>query len=70
MSGRIFFTQEKLAKRWFISKRTLERWRWIGTGPRYQKIGGRVLYKLEDIEAFEDMRSISDPKDKMQGGGV
>jgi hypothetical protein len=47
------FDQKALAQRWSISARTLERWRWCGTGPRYLKIGGRVLYRLEDIEAYE-----------------
>ncbi|HIJ43354.1 MAG: helix-turn-helix domain-containing protein [Rhodospirillales bacterium] len=45
--------QIELAERWNISKRTLERWRWIGEGPAYLKIGGRVVYRLEDIEAYE-----------------
>jgi predicted site-specific integrase-resolvase len=45
--------QHDLAKRWSISYRTLERWRWEGIGPAYLKIGGRVVYRLEDIEEFE-----------------
>ena len=45
--------QIELAARWNISHRTLERWRWSGEGPRYIKIGGRVVYRLEDIEEFE-----------------
>lgn len=45
--------QYDLAKRWNISFRTLERWRWEGVGPAYLKIGGRVVYRLEDIEEFE-----------------
>lgn len=45
--------QVELAERWRISPRTLERWRWEGKGPRYLKLGGRVVYRLEDIEAFE-----------------
>ena len=45
--------QIELAARWNISHRTLERWRWSGEGPRYIKIGGRVVYRLEDVEAFE-----------------
>lgn len=52
--------QIDLARRWKISHRTLERWRWLGTGPRYLKIGGRVVYRLEDVEAFE-AKSIQDP---------
>ena len=45
--------QEEVASRWSISPRTLERWRWIGQGPRFLKIGGRVVYRVEDIEAYE-----------------
>ena len=45
--------QKDLAERWLISPRTLEQWRWQGRGPRYLKIGGRVIYRLSDIEAFE-----------------
>lgn len=45
--------QVELAKRWRISPRTLERWRVEGFGPAYLKIGGRVIYRLEDIEAYE-----------------
>ena len=37
--------QKHLAERWLISPRTLEQWRWQGRGPRYLKIGGRVVYR-------------------------
>jgi len=45
--------QHELAARWSLSPRTLEQWRWRGVGPQYLKLGGRVVYRLEDIEAFE-----------------
>ena len=45
--------QKDLARRWRMSPRTLEQWRWQGRGPRFLKIGGRVVYRLADIEAFE-----------------
>ena len=35
------------------TKTTLERWRWVWEGPRFLKIGGRVIYRIEDVEAFE-----------------
>ena len=35
--------QVELGRRWSMSHRTLERWRWEGQGPRYLKVGGRVL---------------------------
>jgi hypothetical protein len=46
-------TQHELAQRWRISPRTLERWRWLQEGPQFLKIGGRVVYRLEDVEAYE-----------------
>lgn len=51
-----FFNQRQLAKRWGLSPRTLEQWRWRGVGPRFVKLGGRVAYRLEDIEVFEAER--------------
>jgi predicted site-specific integrase-resolvase len=45
--------QTELAARWTISPRTLERWRYTGEGPQFMKIGGRVAYRLEDVEAYE-----------------
>lgn len=45
--------QIELARRWRISPRTLERWRWLRQGPQYLKIGDRVVYRLEDVQTFE-----------------
>ena len=45
--------QIELSRRWSLSPRTLERWRWLRQGPVYLKMGGRVVYRLEDIEAYE-----------------
>ena len=51
-----FLNQARLATRWQISPRTLERWRWTGEGPAYTKIGGRVVYRIDDVRAFEKAR--------------
>ena len=45
--------QHQLADRWGISEASLERWRSEGIGPVHLKIHGRVLYRQEDIEAYE-----------------
>jgi hypothetical protein len=45
--------QVQLARRWHLSPRTLERWRWLGQGPAFLKLGGRIVYQLDDVEAFE-----------------
>ena len=45
--------QGQLAERWGVSEATLERWRSEGIGPVFLKLQGRVLYRIEDIEAHE-----------------
>lgn len=52
----VFLNQTNLSRRWGISTSTLERWRWSGEGPAFLKLGGRVVYRLTDIEAFEAER--------------
>lgn len=55
MQTRTCLNQTELAARWTISARTLERWRWTGDGPAFLKIGGRVVYRLEDVLAYPDL---------------
>jgi hypothetical protein len=49
-------SEKLLARRWGLSHRTLERWRHDDHGPAYLKIGGRIVYAVADIEAFEAAR--------------
>ena len=46
-------SQNELAERWNISPRTLERWRWLRKQPAFLRSGGRVVYRLVDVEAYE-----------------
>ena len=46
-------SQQDLADRWRLSPRTLERWRWLKRGPAFLRLGGRIVYRLSDIETFE-----------------
>jgi len=48
--------QIDLARRWRVSPRTLERWRWQKLGPAYLKVGNHVVYRIEDVEAYEAAR--------------
>jgi predicted DNA-binding transcriptional regulator AlpA len=48
-----FLTRPQLAERWFMARRTLDQWAQRGEGPAYRVIGARVLYRLEDVEAWE-----------------
>ena len=35
-----------------VKEDTLDHWRVRGHGPRFVRIGRRIMYRLEDIEAF------------------
>lgn len=50
----VHLSQKHLAARWRVAEATLERWRSDGLGPQYLKINGRVLYRLCEIQEFEN----------------
>jgi len=60
-------TQIELAGRWRISHRTLEYWRSTGEGPRFIKIGRLVIYRMEDVLAFEDRELSEIAPDEARG---
>ena len=48
-----------------LSARTLEKHRTYGTGPAYRKLGGRVVYAVDDLKAWAErgaVTSTSDPR--------
>lgn len=45
--------EHELADRWGMSHQTLQRWRVMGLGPKFLKLGGRVGYRIEDVEEYE-----------------
>lgn len=50
-----YLTPDELSKRYRgrVAVRTLANWRCLGVGPRFSKIGGRILYALTDIQDWE-----------------
>ena len=52
--GRELLTEKMLADRWVCSVARLQRWRTVGEGAPYLKIVGKVLYRLKDIQAYEE----------------
>lgn len=52
----VYLNQVELAARFRVSPRTLERWRWLKTGPNYIKLGGKIVYALDDVESYERRR--------------
>lgn len=50
-----------------LSARTLEKHRTYGTGPAYHKLGGRVVYSIEDLEAWVKLGSVTSTTDPRGG---
>ena len=59
-----YLTNDEAAAFLRLSPRTMEKQRVMGGGPRYRKFGRRVLYAVDDLEAWANARSFemtSDP---------
>jgi predicted site-specific integrase-resolvase len=54
-----FLTESNLAERWQCHRQTLARWRATGSGPPFIKLQNKVLYKLSDIEQYENTKTIT-----------
>lgn len=59
MTSSEFLTDQQLAERWHIHRKTLSRWRTQGLGPDYTRIEGRVLYALSAVKHFEQFNTIT-----------
>lgn len=61
MSSADFLTPAQLLVRWkhSVTLATLATWRSRNTGPAYVKVGGKVLYRLADVEAYEQKNTRS-----------
>lgn len=46
------YTPIQAAEYLCISEMTLRKWRWEGKGPRFVKIGRKVVYRTDDLHAY------------------
>lgn len=56
-----YLTPEEVSQ-WFsgrISTRTLANWRTSGRGPKFTKVGGAILYPVDQLEDWESKRTVS-----------
>lgn len=52
IDGKTYIGQPECAQILCCSVKCLEAWRTKKTGPAYHRIGGRVMFDLDDIVAF------------------
>ncbi|MCG7507867.1 helix-turn-helix transcriptional regulator [Mesorhizobium retamae] len=60
-----FLRTKEAAEFLSLSARTLEKHRTYGTGPAYRKLGGRVVYAVDELQAWAGrgaVTSTSDPR--------
>lgn len=50
---------EEVALRLRTTPGTLSNWRMQGRGPKYIKLGRKVLYPLREVEAFEARHTVA-----------
>jgi predicted DNA-binding transcriptional regulator AlpA len=51
-----FITTSNLATRWGLTYSAIYKWRLRGYGPKFHKMGNRVVYRLEEVEEFENSK--------------
>lgn len=59
----VYLTCEEAGAFLKLSPRTLEKLRTLGGGPRFRKLGRRVMYAQADLEAWADSRACSSTSD-------
>jgi hypothetical protein len=52
-----------------ISVRTLSNWRWSGKGPRFTRVGGRILYPAADVMAWAARRTVTSTSEYRRDDG-
>lgn len=60
-NNRLFLTPCELVIRYNgkVTVRTLANWRSAGISPPFTKVGGRILYRVSDIEEWERRRTVN-----------
>lgn len=54
-----FLTITEAAQLLRVNRRTLDNLRWKGTGPRFRRHGGRIIYHRSELLAWSEQRQAS-----------
>jgi predicted DNA-binding transcriptional regulator AlpA len=66
MTKETYYSEKCVAKKWGLSRKTLQRWRLTNEGPQYVRISNRVRYSESAIKKYEE-ENFLDKKSKNQG---
>ena len=57
---KMFLTPTELATYWCMASHTLANWRHQGIGPKFTKVGARIIYAVDDVIAYEKNHNPAD----------
>lgn len=65
MTEKLFYTPEELVARYNgkVTIRTLANWRSAGVSPPYTKVGGRIVYPVDQLLKWEQSRTVTSTSD-------
>lgn len=66
--GGVYLTETETAAFLKISRRTLQRWRIEGTGPKFHRFGGLVRYASATLDGWANKRLFSSTSEVDHGG--
>lgn len=61
--------QGEVAHRFGVTTGSIERWRRLGTGPRFLKLQSKVRYRIEDLVRFEEEQLRKSTAERADAGG-
>lgn len=61
-------SEKEIEQIYGISRRWLQKMRWVGGGPIFLKIGKSVRYRVSDFEAYLEAQKRTSTSDQGQGG--
>ena len=62
----VYLTEIQFAERYQLARRTAQRWRQTGDGPKWCRLGPRrVVYRLSDCEAWAAVRTFHHRADEL-----
>ncbi len=70
IGGNLYLTTQEAAAYLRLSSRTLERHRVEGTGSRFVKLGRRVLYRRQDLDAWAASQTFRSTSEAEAGAGT
>lgn len=63
--GEEYLTPSELCRRYKnkVTEKTLAHWRSAGTGPKFSRLGGRIMYPVTEVVKWEQSRTVQSTQD-------